>query len=207
MIKVGVTGAIGSGKTTVCRIWEQLGAAIYFADDEAKKLMVTDEKIRASLTQTFGPDTYTSDGSLNKPHLIREAFEKGRVAELNAIVHPAVAAGFVTFCRKSEKQGVSVVVKEAALLLNNGRPKNLDIIVIVESDRNERLKRVVNRDSVDDSKFNDRDEKQPDFERLHHLADEILLNNGTLEELEEKSSKLFKKIHSFNLQNRSSFPR
>ncbi|TVP99136.1 MAG: dephospho-CoA kinase [Balneolaceae bacterium] len=201
MIKVGITGAIGSGKTTVCNIWKRLGAAIFFADDEAKKLMVTDEKVRGMLINTFGSETFIDNHTLNKPYLIHEAFTKGRVAELNAIVHPAVGAAFELFCRDSENKGVDVAVKEAALLLNNGRPQNLDFVVIVESVRKIRLNRVMNRDNIDEKKFFERDENQPHFESLHHLADEILINNGSLAELEVKSKKLFQKLLKINLKN------
>jgi dephospho-CoA kinase len=83
MIKVGITGGIGSGKSTVCKEWEKLGAVVFYADDEAKKLMVTDRLSRQKLTDAFGPQTYKADGSLNKAHLIEEAFIKGRVEELN----------------------------------------------------------------------------------------------------------------------------
>ncbi len=201
MIKVGITGPIGSGKTTVCKVWERLGAKIFFADEEAKKLMASDAEIRESLVKTFGTETFLDNGSLNKPHLIREAFEKERVNELNAIVHPAVAVAFEKFCRNSEKNGVEVAVKEAALLLNHGRPMNLDVIVIVESNREERIRRVKKRDDMDEQKFVQRDKKQPNFASLHQLADEIILNNGTLSELEEKSEKLFSKIQRINHLN------
>jgi dephospho-CoA kinase len=199
MIRVGITGAIGSGKSAVCKIWKQLGASIFYADDEAKKLMVSDGNVRKALIDAFGTETFIDNETLNKPHLINEAFVKGRVAELNAIVHPAVGAAFELFCRKSKKNGVHVAVKEAALLLNNGRPQNLDFIVIVESDRQMRLKRVLARDDMDEKEFFRRDEKQPDFKSLYHLADEIIVNNSSMADLERKSKKLFHKLLNVSL--------
>lgn len=194
MITVGVTGGIGSGKTTVCKKWEKLGAKVVYADDLAKELMVQDNRLRNSLIKAFGEETYHEDGSLNRPHLIRHAFEEGRVEELNRLVHPAVARKFIEISQKAEKAGEEMVVEEAALLLNNGRPDHLDVVVIVRSDRENRLDRVVKRDSVSKEKVLDREAKQPDFDTLIHLADYTIENNGTLEELRERSIQLYHQI-------------
>jgi dephospho-CoA kinase len=194
MITIGVTGGIGSGKTTVCKEWEKLGAKVVYADDLAKELMVKDDRLKKSLIKAFGPGTYNSDGSLNRPHLIRHAFEEGRVEELNQLVHPAVARKFKEVSKEAEQAGKKMVVEEAALLLNNGRPSVFDVIVIVTSDRQARLRRVVNRDLVPIEKVIERDEKQPEFEKLFHLADYTIENNGTLAELKEKSQRLYHEI-------------
>lgn len=194
MIRVGVTGPIGSGKTTLCMVWRRLGAEIFFADEEAKKLMLTNSAIRESLIKLFGPETYLDSHTLNKAHLIHEAFHKGRVEELNAVVHPAVSVAFETFCKNEESKGTEIAVKEAALLLKNGRPKNLDFILIVDSARKERLARVMKRDFVNEERFMERNKFQPQFASLYHLANEVLMNNGTLDELERKSEELFFRI-------------
>lgn len=192
MITVGVTGGIGSGKTTVCKEWEKQGAKVVYADDLAKELMVNDPGLRKNLVKTFGNETYYADGSLNREHLIRHAFEEGRVGELNKLVHPAVVKKFREISREAEKQGKKIVVEEAALLLNNGRPSYLDIVVIVKSDRPDRLNRVMKRDLVSVEKVIERDRNQPDFENLTHLADYIIENNGSLEELKKKSKQILK---------------
>lgn len=194
MITVGITGGIGSGKTTVCKEWEKLGAKVIYADDLAKELMVKDDQLKKSLIQAFGPETYNFDGSLNRPHLIWHAFEEGRVEELNQLVHPAVARKFKEISHEAEESGEKMVVEEAALLLNNGRPSAFDVIVIVTSARLDRLQRVVNRDSVAIEKVVERDENQPEFENLIHLADYIIENNGTIEELRTKSIRLYHRI-------------
>jgi len=194
MITVGITGSIGSGKTTVCKEWEKLGAKVIYADDLAKELMVSHSELKKSLIQSFGPETYHPDGTLNRPHLIRHAFEMGRVEELNSLVHPAVAQKFKEISKDAEKKGVKMLVEEAALLLNNGRPSIFDAIVIVKSDRKKRLDRVASRDSVAIESVLARDKKQPDFDKLIHLADYSIDNNGTLEELKKKSVTLFSRI-------------
>lgn len=194
MIRAGVTGGIGTGKSTLCKEWEKLGAKIVYADDLAKKLMVSNPKVRNQLINTFGPETYNSDGSINKPHLIREAFDHNRVEELNAIVHPAVAETFQEICEEAEKQGESMVVEEAALLLNKGRPKGLDVIILVTIPPDKQVKRVVERDNISEEDVLARIHKQPDFDKLATLADYVIENNGTKEEFLLKARQLYKDI-------------
>lgn len=194
MIKVGVTGGIGSGKTTFCRVWEKLGASVYYADKAAKKLMISDPELILKLKLAFGETTYHSDGSLNKEHLIKEAFQKGEVHTLNRIVHPAVAEDFSEFVKRAEYEKKEIVVKEAALLLMGGRPEDLDLIVLVLSEKENRVARVVQRDGVSESDVKHRDSKQPAFDQLVHLADHIVKNNGTINELEAEAEKLYKMI-------------
>lgn len=194
MITVGVTGGIGSGKSTVCKEWEKLGAKVVYADDLAKELMVNDPELRKKLIDTFGAGTYHSDGSLNRSHLIHQAFEENRVEKLNQIVHPAVTKKFRTISKEAEKEGEKMVVEEAALLLNKGRPPGLDVVVIVISDRKKRLKRVVDRDGVHLEKVMARDEKQPNFEKILHLADYVIDNNGTIDNLKKKARALYSKL-------------
>lgn len=191
---VGVTGGIGSGKTTFCKVWEKLGAAVYYADDAAKKLMIQDDVLIKKLKEAFGEDTYHEDGSLNKSHLIHEAFEKGRVDTLNKLVHPAVANDFKIFVKKAESESKKIVVKEAALLLIGGRPKDLDFIVLIISEKGNRIERVVERDDVSDNEVENRDSKQPKFDQLIHLADYVVTNNGTKKELENIAKKLYNNI-------------
>lgn len=194
MISVGITGGIGSGKSTVARTWESLGATVVFADDLAKELMQTDQDLKQKLTDTFGEKTYATDGTLNKQHLIEEAFQKNRVEELNSIVHPAIRMEAIDLIREAEKSGADMFAYEAAILLNNGRPNYLDTVVLVASDRETRLARVAKRDAVNPADIEARMAKQPDFRSLTHLVDFTIENNGTLEELREKSISLYNKL-------------
>lgn len=194
MIRAGVTGGIGTGKSTLCEEWEKLGAKIVYADELARELMVKDQKVRKQLTETFGPETYNEDGTLNKPHLIREAFENNRVEELNEIVHPAVAREFSEICKKAKKEGEKMVAEEAALLLNRGRPSGFDVIVLVTLPENKQVKRVVQRDSVSEKDVLARINKQPDFSKLTPLADYVIENKGTEDEFRFKARQLYKDI-------------
>ena len=114
MLKIGITGGIGSGKTTVCRIFELLGIPVFYADAQAKLVMLTDEKLRVGIIQAFGFQSYLTDGSLNRKHIADIVFKDEReLSTLNALVHPAV---FRAFDLWALEQTAPYVVKEAALL-------------------------------------------------------------------------------------------
>ncbi len=191
MLVIGITGGIGSGKSTFCKELEKLGTAVYYADEEAKKLMVQDPQLMSDLKKAFGRETYHKDGSLNKEHLIREAFERDRVDKLNRLVHPAVGRDFERFCRRSKEKGAPLTAKEAALLLNHGKPEYLDRVVLILADKKNRLERVARRDGVSYSDVEARLRKQPEFEKLTGLADLVIYNDGSVEELKEKARLLF----------------
>ena len=196
MKSVGVVGGIGSGKTTVCKVWEKLGATVIYADDLAKELMQTDPELQKELTTIFGSETYNSDGSLNKPHLINEAFNNNRVDELNNAVHPILRKKLKNLAVSSEQAGVELFVVEAAILLNDGRPDFPEIIVLVTADRDRRVERVAKRDQASGDEILARMDKQPNFNELTHLADFTIENDGSLAELEESASNLFEELKS-----------
>ena len=196
MIITGITGGIGSGKTTVARIWESLGAYVMYADDVAKQIMVSDERVQEQLKDVFGDGVYLPDGSLNKPYLAEEAFQKGRVEELNNIVHPAVYRYGEKLIEQEKALGTTLFVKEAALLLKNGRPDGFDFIVVCEADEDLRVSRVTGRDGSKPAEVKERMAKQQSRDVFRKHADIVITNNGTLQELEEKA------IASFRLMTR-----
>ena len=191
MIKVGVTGGIGSGKTTFCKKLEKLGAYVLYADDFAKELMVSDNGLVESIKNTFGEEAYHTDGSLNRQFLAEEAFAKGRVEELNKLVHPVLWQRADQLIKEKEEEGVEVFIKEAAILLNDGRPEDLDYIILILADEQERINRSVERDQSDPEKVKNRIKKQIDFNQKKELADFIISNNGTLEALEAEAERIF----------------
>ncbi|MEX0609019.1 MAG: dephospho-CoA kinase [Balneolaceae bacterium] len=193
MIKVGITGGIGSGKTTFCKEWEKLGAFVLYADDFAKQLMNDDENLRGMIKNVFGEGAYI-DGKLNREYLAREAFEKGRVEELNALVHPVLRKKTSNLANQKEKEGVKIFANEAAILLNEGRPENFDYVILLLSKEEKRTQRVMMRDNAKKEQIVSRIKKQPDFDALVHLSDFIVLNDGTLEELKEKARKLYNEL-------------
>ncbi|MFA5668943.1 MAG: dephospho-CoA kinase [Balneolaceae bacterium] len=196
MIKVGVTGGIGSGKTTFCKEWEKLGAYVLYADDFAKELMVTDAEIINKIKDAFGEESYTFSGDLNRAYLAQQAFEKNRVEELNSIVHPVLWQRTDELILEKEKEGYNIFLKEAAILLNNGRPKDLDYVVLLKANKQAQIERVKLRDRTTETLVLDRLNKQPDFERLEHLCDFIVDNSGTIEELKIKAKAIFEEVNS-----------
>lgn len=196
MISAGITGGIGSGKSTICRELEKLGAVVIYADDLAKQMMTEDDALRSKLAAAFGTETYNADGSLNKPHLIEEAFSKNRVVELNAIVHPALRNKTEELILKHEREGAPVFIIEAAVLLNRGRPDHLDKIVLVLSNRDEQVKRVKMRDGTAENEIIARMEKQPDFESMTGIADYVIHNDGSLDDLKKRAADLYQTLLS-----------
>ena len=194
MITAGLTGGIGSGKSTVAREFENLGATVVYADDLAKELMQTDSSLKKKLSATFGEQTYHSDGSLNKPHLINQAFNNNRVDELNAIVHPAIRDESKRLIKKAGARGDNLFVYEAAVLLNQGRPDYLDKVILVTADKELRIKRVMERDGVSRKEVVARMDKQPDFDALRNLADIVIENNRSKRELILRTRELFNSL-------------
>jgi dephospho-CoA kinase len=194
MIRAGITGGIGSGKTTVCKLWESLGARVVYADEIAKQLMTEDDHLKKGIIAAFGAEAYHANGLLNREYLSEQAFRKGRVEELNALVHPAVYKKTDELIKEAEKDGVSLFVKEAALLLKNGRPPGLDVIILVVADEGDRIGWVSERDKTDRNSVTDRIKNQQDFDKLRPLADIILENYGSKKELLEKGEKLFNQL-------------
>lgn len=191
MIRVGITGGIGSGKTTVCRIWEQMGAYVIHADELAKDIMVRDPELIKSIKKAFGDQAYLSDGSLNRSWLAEQAFANNRVSELNALVHPAVYKASDLLMRKAESLGYALAVREAAILLQNGRPNDLNKIVLVLADKENRRYWVESRDDLTKEQINHRMRSQPDYETYISLADIVIQNDGTLKDLENKARQTY----------------
>lgn len=191
MITVGLTGGIGSGKSTVCQVWESLGAKIIYADDLAKHLMETDSQLKKAIIKAFGKESYYEDGRLNRKFLAKEAFGKGRVEEFNALIHPRVFDETRKLAEDAEKSGHDIFVKEAALLVKYGRPADLDYIVVVTAEEKKRIERVQERDRVEEESVQQRMEKQQSEEELIKYADFVINNDGTLKELREEAAKLY----------------
>lgn len=142
---VGITGGIGSGKSTVCKIFEVLGVPIYYADEKAKQLLVEDEMLVGEIKSEFGAQCYTSDGQLNRSHLAEIVFPNPTELEkLNRLVHPAVAKDFALWSQSKENH--SYVLKEAALLFETASYKSLDEIICVYASKKIRIERVLLRD-------------------------------------------------------------
>ncbi|TYA71503.1 dephospho-CoA kinase [Seonamhaeicola marinus] len=142
---VGLTGGIGSGKTTVANEFKALGIPVYIADDEAKKLMNRSKIIRRKLVKLFGEDAYIND-TLNRPFLANIIFnDTSYLEQMNAIVHPKVARHFEKWVNK---QNAPYVIKEVAILFENGGHKYCDYVITVVAPETIRLDRLLKRDDT-----------------------------------------------------------
>ncbi|HLV69563.1 MAG TPA: dephospho-CoA kinase [Xanthomarina sp.] len=142
---VGLTGGIGSGKTTVAKQFQAIGIPVYIADDEAKKLMNRSKIIKRKLIELFGDEAYKNN-TLNRPFLADKIFNNAdNLKKMNAVVHPKVAAHFKNWVKK---QKAPYVLKESAILFENGAYKDCDLIITVTAPLELRKKRLLKRDNT-----------------------------------------------------------
>lgn len=174
MIKVGITGGIGSGKSTVCRVLSMLSVPVYYSDPEARRLMETDPGLTARIRELFGDEAYTS-GKLNSGHISDIVFNnQTRLAELNAAVHPAVARDFE---RWAAERSAPYVIEESAILFESGAADRMDYTVAVTAPEALRIERVVRRDGVPAETVRRRIASQmPESERIAR-ADFVLVSD------------------------------
>ena len=173
---IGITGNIGAGKTTVCREFERLGVPVYYADARAKALMQTDPELRQSITNSFGPEAYRNDGTLDRSWLAARVFEDAAALEkLNGIVHPAVARDATDWQRR---QNHPYTLHEAAIIYEIGSADAYHGVIVVHCPRPIRERRVRNRDGIDGAAFAARADKQWTDERKRLAADYLVVNDG-----------------------------
>lgn len=174
-LKIGITGGIGSGKTFICRLFEALGIPVYNADEEAKRLMNTDIRIKEKLIAQFGEATY-KDGLLDRGFLANMVFsDKGKLELLNSIVHPVVIQEAKDW---AERQTTRYSLKEAALLFESGSYKELDYTILVTAPMDIRIQRVIERDGATEQQVQERINKQLSDEEKLQLADFVIVNDG-----------------------------
>ncbi len=175
MLKIGLTGGIGSGKTTVAKVLEVLGVPVYYADETAKELMHSNELLKQQLILHFGHETYFEDGQLNRKHLSSIVFNnKEKLELLNSLVHPATIADAKEWFSKQESL---YVVKEAALLFEGGTTEGLDYVIGVTAPVALRMKRVMDRDGVTADEVKRRIANQIEETVKMKLCDFVLHNN------------------------------
>lgn len=147
MLRIGITGGIGSGKSIASRLFHALGVPVYDADTRARWVMEHDAALRSELQAAFGADTYDAAGRLNRPVLASLVFNSpARLAQLNGLVHPHVGTDFERWATAQQQAGHAYVLKEAALLFEAGSYKQLDRIITVFAPLAVRTARVLRRD-------------------------------------------------------------
>ena len=183
MLKVGITGGIGSGKSSVCKIFEVLGVPVYYADDRAKALMIHNNELVAGIKAHFGEEAY-KNGQLDRTYLADQVFNnKKALAALNGLVHPAVAKDAALWHK--EHLSAPYTLKEAALLFEAGSYKQLDKIIVVTAPKAVRIARVMQRDGVTAEQVEARMNNQWTEEQKVALADYIITNDGQHELIDQ----------------------
>jgi dephospho-CoA kinase len=190
MIIVGLTGGIGSGKTTVAKQFSELGVPIYIADDEAKNLMNRSKVIKRKLIKLFGDKAYI-DGELNRPFIANIIFNnKTYLEKMNAIVHPKVARHFEKWM---QKQDAPYVIKEVAILFENGGHKTCNYIITVVAPIETRIKRLLKRDHTSKEKIEAIMNNQwTDEEKIKHSH--FVIENIELDKTKKQVNKIHKKL-------------
>lgn len=178
MLKVGITGNIGSGKSTLVRIFAQLGVPVYDADSRAKAVMVEDEILVSQIKNLLGANAYNSQGGLNRAEISQQVFNNAQLLQqLNALVHPAL---FKDFDNWVLQQNAPYILKEAALLIESESYKNLDVLIVVLADEEIRLKRSMARDGATQIAILARMRNQMPQEEKAKFAQFIIQNNDDL---------------------------
>jgi dephospho-CoA kinase len=192
MLKVGLTGGIGSGKTTILRIFDSLGVPIYQADERAKWLVNHNSDIINSLCSVFGDDVYLNN-KINTSYLSNLVFkDKGKLKHLNSIVHPVVAEDFQSWCLQ---QNAKYIVKEAAILIESDAYHQLDKVILVIAEIDKRIKRVILRDQVTKDEVLKRIKNQMSDDDKLPFAD-FIIKNDSKDSLIQKVLNIHKEIIS-----------
>ncbi len=174
MVIVGLTGGIGSGKTTISKSFKSLGIPIYIADDEAKALMNRSKVIKRKLMQLFGESAY-KEGKLNRPYLASKIFnDKVLLSKMNAIVHPKVASHFKGWLKK---QDAPYIIKEAAIIFENNLESQYNYIITVIADKDLRINRIMKRDKASKAKIQSIMSNQLSDEEKINKSDFVITNN------------------------------
>ena len=193
ILRVGVTGGIGSGKTFVCALFAKNGFPVLSADEIAKELMQSDTALRLQLSALLGSSTFRADGSLDRGYVAGRIFSaKSLQRKVNRLVHPKVEAEIDRRFAAMERSGKAIGIVEAALIYEAGYDKRLDVVIVVDAPESERIKRVVARDRSSSEEVQERIAMQSPSKQKARKADYVIRNAGSLSELESSVQFLVK---------------
>jgi len=198
VITVGLTGGIGSGKSTVAELWENNGAVLFKSDFEGKRILMYDPDAKEEVVELFGKEAYGEDDSLNRHHIASIAFQDSSMLQkLNAIVHPRVRANFEHKARSlAELDQKIVLVNEAALIFESGIQDAFDHVVLVWSPEEIRLERVVARDKATPEEVRGRMMNQLRQDDLKDRSDYMIENTGSLFDLARRAGEVWEELRS-----------
>ena len=176
-MKIGLTGGIGSGKSYVAKLFEQIGVPVYYADKEAKRLMISSQALKANIKDLLGPEAYHRNGRLNRAYVANKIFsDKTLLQGINKLVHPTVRDDFAYW---SQKQKYAYVLEESAIIYENKLQKYFDKVILVTAEKSVRIERVMKRDKANREQVENRMKNQLSDKKKVTLADFVLENNGT----------------------------
>jgi len=171
---IGLTGGIGSGKSTVAKMFNELGVPIYYSDDEAKRLMNTSDQIKKGLIDVFGQKSF-ENGKLNRTYIAALVFnDKEKLKNLNAIVHPEVKSNFKKWIMN---QNAPYIIQENPLIFENNSQHDFDLVITVTAPKKNRIKRVMARDGLSENQVLDRVKNQLDDESKINGSDFVIIND------------------------------
>ena len=192
MLKVGVTGGIGSGKSTVSRFFSALGVPVYDSDQRAKSLMQHDDSIKSKIKIEFGDNAYHKN-ELNRSYLAEIVFKnESKLKQLNAIVHPVVKTDFINWL--SQNSNAKLIIKEAAIMIESGAYKDLDKLIVVNASMNQKIKWIKQRDQLSLEDIENRIQNQLSDEIRNQYADFIIENNSGKRELKQQVLSVYNKL-------------
>jgi len=191
MITVGLTGGIGSGKSTIADFFNELGIPVYVADIEAKKLMNTSKSIQKKIIAEFGVYAYNDENRLNRAYLAATVFnDKNKLAAINNIVHPTLAKHFSKWLKKQKSP---YVIQENAIIFENNTAEKFDYIIAVTAPIEQRIKRVIKRDSSTKEEVIARMKNQWDEAKKNKLAN-FVIHNINLSDTKKQVKAIHEKI-------------
>ena len=196
MLRIGLTGGIGTGKSTASKILEKLGAYIFDADKEAKKVLLTNEIIKSELISEFGTDIMTGDGNVDNNKLARVAFQdQDHQLTLNTIVHPYVFKEIdKNFDRELDGGKHDIFVVDAALIYESGADTHMDYVIVITALIKTRMERALARETLSREEILKRMDLQWSEEEKVALADFVIHNDGPEKELIKNITDIYKEL-------------
>ena len=197
MLKIGLTGGIGSGKSSVSKLFKDWGAYIFDADSVAKEILLENETAQNEIIAEFGSDILNKDEKIEKSKLSRIAFQdENHQLRLNAIIHPYVFSEIdLTFDKILLKNEYKIFCIDAALIYESGADTHMDYVIVITSHLRLRIERVMERGDLTRDEFLKRLDLQWPEEDKVHMADFVIHNNGTLDDLIIESKKIFSLLY------------
>jgi dephospho-CoA kinase len=175
-IQIGLTGGIGSGKSTIAKVFELLHVPVYYADDRSKYILQNNQSVKEKLKEYWGEIIFDSAGNIDTKALANIVFNsESELQKLNAVLHPLVAQDYAQWL---SEQTSAYVMKEAAILIESGSYKNCDKIIVVTVPQAIAIERVKSRDNVSEEQVRARINKQMPAEEKLKYADFVIVNDG-----------------------------